>query len=71
MGSESMIKDIMLHVRGAGDPITTIVAICNRLSCRALDTVTNECLDLTTPSDKGWQEFQDYRDKILSKPAPE
>lgn len=71
MGPENMIKDIMLHVRGVGDPISIIVAICRNLRCRALDTVTNECLDLTTPSDKGWRDFQDYRDKVLNRRVPE
>jgi hypothetical protein len=71
MGRENSIRDIMLHVRGAGDPISVIVAICKRLRCRALDTITSQCLDLATPSDKGWRDFQDYRDKVLNRYLPD
>jgi hypothetical protein len=65
---EGPVTHVMLHVRGEGDPVTLIVALCKANTWRALDTVTGVCLDLENPSRKGWNDFCAYRDKVIDKP---
>ncbi|MGD9127150.1 MAG: hypothetical protein PVH19_07195 [Planctomycetia bacterium] len=55
---------VMLHVRGGGNPITTIVNLCKANNWSAFDLSTGEFIDLSTPSEDGWVGFQAYRDKV-------
>lgn len=57
---------IMLHVRGGGDPVTPITAICKSNGWVALDISSGELINLDAPSSKSWREFQQYRDQIVA-----
>lgn len=59
------VTGFMLHVRGGGDPITPIVAMCKLNGWAALDTSSGEFLDLAKPSVDGWESFQGFRDQII------
>ena len=59
------MDSIMLHVRGGGDAVTPIVAMCRNCGWQALDFSTGKLIDLDHPSSESWQRFQAYRDKIV------
>jgi hypothetical protein len=68
--ADGPVNHVMLHVRGGGDPVHAIAALCKAQGWRALDTVTGICLDPDAPSNEGWRQFQDYRDQLLNEPNP-
>jgi hypothetical protein len=70
MGKEDVIKSITLHVRGEGNAIAAIMAVVKPLGWSALDCSTSEFLDSEQPSQEGWKEFQEYRDKAFGKNRP-
>ena len=57
---------IMLHVRGGGDPVTAIVKLCKANNWSAFDTSSGEFLDLDSPSMDGWTDLQAARDQVLA-----
>ena len=57
IGNEAITTDLMLHVRGNGDPVTPIVKLCRAYSWKGLDTSTGELLNADNPSSKGWRSF--------------
>jgi hypothetical protein len=67
VGNDDPITSIMLHVRGGGDVISTIMAFTSRLGWWALDCSTSEYLYPQNPSQAGWEGFQRYRDKIINQ----
>ena len=69
-GSEPVIQSIMLHVRGSGDPIPAIMALCHRNDWRAFDLAEGDFLDEDEPSPDGWQDFQAFRDQIQGTSLP-
>jgi hypothetical protein len=66
MGNAETIDSIMLHVRGSGDPLPAIVALCTKTGWTALDLSTGQLLDPRKPSSRGWMDFQSFRDQIQS-----
>ena len=58
-------NNIMLHVRGGGDVLPTIIRICRANEWVAFDTSTGQFIDLDSPSDEGWIGFQNFRDRVL------
>ena len=65
VGKNDPIDHMMLHVRGGGDAIAAITHFARPLGCSALDCSTGEFLDLDNPSQAGWEEFQEFRDKVI------
>lgn len=65
VGKEDPITNMMLHVRGSGDAISTIMGFICLLGWWAFDCTTSEYLNPQNPSQAGWEGFQRYRDKIL------
>ena len=65
VGEQNTIDSMMLHVRGGGDAISAIVAFARPLGWAALDLTTGEFLDLSNPSNVGWNAFQEFRDRAL------
>jgi hypothetical protein len=65
VGKNDPIDHMMLHVRGGGDAIAAITHFARPLECSALDCSTGEFLDLDNPSQAGWEEFQEFRDKVI------
>ena len=66
-GAEDPINSIMLHVRGSGDAITALLQFANPNKWSLLDFSTGEFLDPENPSQKGWEDFQAFRDKMLDQ----
>jgi hypothetical protein len=66
-GNQDPVQNIMLHVRGGGDAIATIMAFTKPCGWSALDCSTGEFLDPAAPSQGGWKGFQAYRDQILKQ----
>jgi len=64
------VDSFMLHVRGGGDAISPIVSLCKTNGWVALDTSTGDFMDLESPSDDGWKEFQAFRDQVVASAAP-
>jgi hypothetical protein len=67
VGEEDPIENMMLHVRGGGDPIAAITRLAKPLGWSALDCSTSEFLDLDNPSQAGWEGFQAFRDKVFKQ----
>jgi len=66
LGDSQTTDSIMLHVRGRGDPLPAITAICKRTGWTAFDSSSGELLDLQNPSPQGWLAFQAFRDELQS-----
>lgn len=65
LGDEDPVTNMMLHVRGTGDPVTVIADLCKATGWRALDCSTGEWLDLADPLHEGWSAFQEFRDRAI------
>lgn len=66
IGPLQPVDSVMLHVRGSGDDtLTVIFRLAEALGCRAFDCTDGE---LMTPEDTGtgWNDFQEYRDRVLA-----
>lgn len=64
-GDAPVTQSIMLHVRGGGDPIPAIAAICRRTGWVAQDLSTGEPLDVADGA-RSWQAFQAFRDQVVA-----
>lgn len=64
-GDAPILQSIMLHVRGGGDPIPAIVAICKGTGWVAQDLSTGEPLD-AADGGRSWTAFQAFRDQIVA-----
>lgn len=60
------VDTFTLHVRGGGNAVAPIVAMCRHFGWQALDYSTGEFMDLDSPSLESWQRFQEYRDRVIS-----
>lgn len=65
--TNGLTEYVTLHVRGGGDPLTTIVKLCKDNGWVVFDPAANDLIDLAAPSTKSWQEFQGYRDQVIGK----
>lgn len=65
LGKKDAVGSIMLHVRGRGSAVSTIVELCVQNGWRAIDTSAGEFLNLQQPSSKGWEAFKLYRDQVI------
>jgi len=65
-GADPVITSIMLHVRGSGDPVSAIAALCKGTGWSAFDLATGELLDPDKPSADGWADFQGFRGQLLA-----
>jgi hypothetical protein len=69
-GKANSLNSIMLHVRGGGDVIPTLLSFATPNGWLLLDMSTTEFIDPENPSAEGWEGFQEYRDRVISrKPA--
>ena len=64
-GNDDPIDSIMLHVRGGGDAIPTLLEFANPNGWSLLDCSTGEFLDPEKPSAEGWEAFQVFRDQAI------
>lgn len=64
------LESIMLHVRGGGDVVPTLLSFATPNGWALLDMSSTEFIDPENPSPEGWEGFQEYRDKVVKrKPA--
>jgi hypothetical protein len=61
------VDTFMLLVRGGGDAVAPIVAMCKQFGWQALDCSAGEFIDLNHPSTNGWEGFQAYRDRVMKE----
>lgn len=71
MGDTEMIDNIMLHVRGSDDSLSTIEAICDELQIYAYDCSGSmeEPLNFSNKKDtrQSFENWQKYRNKVMKK----
>jgi hypothetical protein len=63
---------MVVSVRGGGEPLPPLVKLCKQYGWKLTDGDSDEEIDLDNPSDQGWRDFQEFRDKVagsLSKPS--
>lgn len=66
IGADDPVDSTMLHVRGGGDDVLTVIAqIVASVGGRALDTSTGAFLTGDPAETDGWHGFQQYRDQVL------
>ena len=68
--TDGIADELMLHVRGGGDPIGAIVKLCRDNGWVAYDTTADAVIDLAAPWTRSWEEFQAFRDKAFSVANP-
>lgn len=67
IGDDEMRPSIMLHVRGAGDPVPAILQIAGALQLRALDCSTGDFLSAEQPEKASFERWQAYRDQVVGR----
>ena len=63
---------MVVSVRGGGEPLPPLVKLCKQYGWKLGDGDSGEDIDLDSPSDEGWRDFQAFRDKVadsVSKPS--
>jgi hypothetical protein len=58
------VSTLMIAVRGTGEPLPVIVQLCKRNGWLLTDVDADEAIDLDHPSDRGWRDFQEFRDRV-------
>ena len=61
------LNSFMLHVRGGGDAVAPIVAMCRHFGWQAFDCSTGDLIDIENPLTESWEHFQAYRDRIVAE----
>jgi hypothetical protein len=67
MRDEPQKTGFMIHVRGGGDAIATLLQFAAPNRWSLLDCSTGEWLDPNEPSQAGWEGFQAFRDRNLPR----
>jgi hypothetical protein len=65
IGDDDLCSSIMLHVRGAGDPVPGSLEIAGALGVRALDCSSGEFLSAKSPEAASFAKWQAYRDQVV------
>jgi hypothetical protein len=65
MGKGAETNSFMVHVRGGGDAVKTLLRVAAPNGWSLFDCTTGEFIDPANPSDEGWKAFQGYRDRVL------
>ena len=61
------VGGFMLHVRGGGDAVSPIVAMCKHFRWQAVGTSEGDFINLDDPSTDGWDGFRAFRDRVLDR----
>ena len=59
------IESIGVEVRGTGNPVPLLAAICIPNGWIATDDCTGQPIDLTADSAAGWEQFCEYRSRVI------
>ena len=62
-GAGDPIDHVMVHARGHGSAVETLVGLAKRNGWSIMDWTTSRFLDLETPSQEGWNTFKQFRDR--------
>lgn len=65
MGTDDSVGGMMLHVRGGGDVIPAIKALCDHTGWLAYDLQAGEFMAFDAASEESWQEWQAFRDRAV------
>ena len=65
-GFESQpIASVCAEIRGNGNPVPLLAAICNLNGWFATDDRDGQRIDLGSESAKGWESFREYRNQVI------
>ena len=62
-----VVGGFMLRVRGDGDAVSPIVAMCKHFGWQAVDTSQGDFINLDDSSTDGWDGFQAFRDRVIDR----
>lgn len=65
LDDEESIDSFMIHVRGGGDAVATLLKVAVPNGWSLYDLSTDEWIDPKDPSNAGWEDFQAFRDRAL------
>ena len=68
--NDGPVRQFALHVRGGGDPVVRICALCHRHGWLAFDTSAGTLLDVEKPSRSGWHSWQRFCKGVVHPPEP-
>lgn len=67
IGDADPVDSLMLHVRGTGNPLPTLLSFTTGNNWSLLDCTTGQFIDPARPSSDGWREFQAFRDTVAAR----
>jgi hypothetical protein len=70
-GDESELNFINAEVRGMGNPLPILAALCRPRSWSVIDSASKTTLNLNDPQSHEWQAFQEYRDSAVAEDEDE
>ena len=56
---------IHAEVRGNGNPLPALAALCQPNGWIAIDVASDQAIDLTADAAVGWEKFRNYRDRAI------
>lgn len=65
VGKKEMTDGFMVHVRGGGDAVSSLLQLAGRFHWYLFDCSQGEWLHHCTEPEAGWIGFQAYRDRML------
>ena len=60
LGPDKPVSHVTMAVRGSGDPMQLLSALCTANAWQAWDWTSAKTLDPANPSSEGWQSFQRF-----------
>ncbi len=67
---EEPVGNVILEVRGEGDPVSPILALAKRQGLVAMDSSTGEFIDPAKPGDVGWMGYRELLEGADAAPPP-
>jgi hypothetical protein len=61
------LQTIYVEVRGNGNPIPALAALCKPNGWVAVDCASRQCVDFEGKAATGWEAFRNYRDRSISR----
>lgn len=65
IGAQDLSDSFMVHVRGHGDAVTPLLRLAEHWNWYLLDFSQGEWLHQCSDANAGWQDFQEYRNRML------
>jgi hypothetical protein len=67
MGKDDPVDGFMIHVRGAGDAVSSLTELASTCGWYLLDTSTGEWMHHAEAPEAGWEGFQAFRDSVVKR----